>query len=84
MAVLRLLPIVTAEATLRYLEEIRRFRCGAAAGKYMLAKAGRSTATVDAAHHCHQPSSSRRQDRRWVYRGYGLPISEVISEAKSA
>ena len=75
------LPILTAEPGLtHYLEEIRRFPMLERQEEYMLAKRWREHGDRDAAHklvtsHLRVVAKIARG-----YRGYGLPISEVISE----
>ena len=75
------LPIQTAEPGLtHYLEEIRRFPMLERQEEYMLAKRWREHGDRDAAHKL--VTSHLRLVTRIArdYRGYGLPISEVISE----
>src|SRR2546430_7261455 len=75
------LPILTAEPGLtHYLEEIRRFPMLERQEEYMLAKRWREHGHRDAAHklvtsHLRLVTKIARD-----YRGYGLPISEAISE----
>ena len=75
------LPILTAEPGLtHYVEEIRRFPMVERQEEYMLAKRWREHGDRDAAHrlvtsHLRLVTKIARD-----YRGYGLPISEVISE----
>src|SRR6266550_1361123 len=75
------LPILTAEPGLtHYLEEIRRFPMLERQEEYMLAKRWREHGDRDAAHklvtsHLRLVTKIARD-----YRGYGLPIAEVISE----
>jgi len=75
------LPIITAEPGLtHYLEEIRRFPMLERQEEYMLAKRWREHGDRDAAHklvtsHLRLVTKIARN-----YRGYGLPISEAISE----
>jgi RNA polymerase sigma-32 factor len=75
------LPILTAEPGLpRYLEEIWRFPMLERQEEYMLAKRWREHGDRDAAHklvtsHLRLVTKIARD-----YRGYGLPISEAISE----
>src|SRR5580700_9214621 len=75
------LPILTAERRLtHYLEEIRRFPMLERQEEYMLAKRWREHGDRDAAHklvtsHLRLVTKIARD-----YRGYGLPISEAISE----
>ena len=74
-------PIFTAEPGLtHYLEEIRRFPMLERQEEYMLAKRWREHGDRDAAHKL--VTSHLRLVTRIArdYRGYGLPISEVISE----
>src|SRR5437867_7655576 len=75
------LPILTAESGLsRYLEEIRRFPMLEPQEEYMLAKSWREHGDRESAHrlvtsHLRLVTKIARD-----YRGYGLPISEAISE----
>src|SRR6195256_4902964 len=75
------LPILTAEPGLNhYLEEIRRFPMLERQEEYMLAKRWREHGDRDAAHklvtsHLRLVTKIARN-----YRGYGLPISEAISD----
>src|SRR6059058_2062639 len=75
------LPILTAEPGLtHYLEEIRRFPMLERQEEYMLAKRWREHGDRDAAHklvtsHLRLVTKIARD-----YRGYGLPISEAISQ----
>src|SRR5580692_9948828 len=75
------LPILTAERRLtHYLEEIRRFPMLERHEEHMLAKRWREHGDRDAAHklvtsHLRLVTKIARD-----YRGYGLPISEAISE----
>jgi RNA polymerase sigma-32 factor len=74
-------PVLTAEPGLtHYLEEIRRFPMLERQEEYMLAKRWREHGDRDAAHklvtsHLRLVTKIARD-----YRGYGLPISEAISE----
>jgi len=75
------LPILTAESGLtRYLEEIRRFPMLEPQEEYMLAKRWREHADRDAAHKLVTSHLRLVAKIAMGYRGYGLPISEVISE----
>src|SRR5712691_1566002 len=75
------LPILTAESGLtRYLEEIRRFPMLEPQEEYMLAKSWREHADRDAAHKLVTSHLRLVAKIAMGYRGYGLPISEVISE----
>ena len=81
MAPTAALPILTAEPGLtHYLEEIRRFPMLEQHEEYMLAKRWREHGDRDAAHTL--VNSHLRLVARIArgHRGYGLPISEVISE----
>ena len=75
------LPIMTAEGGLtRYLEEIRRFPMLEPQQEYMLAKSWREHGDREAAHklvtsHLRLVAKIARGNS-----GYGLPISDVISE----
>jgi RNA polymerase sigma-32 factor len=75
------LPIVAAESGLtRYLEEIRRFPMLEPQEEYMLAKSWREHGDRDAAHRLVTSHLRLVAKIAMGYRGYGLPISEVISE----
>jgi RNA polymerase sigma-32 factor len=75
------LPIITAESGLsRYLEEIRRFPMLEPQEEYMLAKRWREHGDRDAAHKLVTSHLRLVAKIAMGYRGYGLPISEVISE----
>src|ERR1700686_2070191 len=75
------LPIKTAETSLtRYLEEIRRFPMLEPQEEYMLAKSWREHGDREAAHRLRTSHFRPVAKIAMGYRGYGLPISEVISE----
>src|SRR6516225_8349931 len=75
------LPILTAESGLtRYLEEIRRFPMLEPQDEFMLAKRWREHGDRDAAHKLVNSHLRLVAKIATGYRGYGLPISEVISE----
>src|ERR1041385_5113660 len=75
------LPIVTAEGGLtRYLEEIRRFPMLEPQEEYMLAKRWRERGDRNPAHKLVTSHLRLVAKIAMGYRGYGLPISEVISE----
>src|SRR5687767_2417242 len=75
------LPILTAESGLtRYLEEIRRFPMLEPQQEYMLAKRWKEHGDRDAAHQLVTSHLRLVAKIAMGYRGYGLPISEVISE----
>ncbi len=75
------LPIITAESGLaRYLDEIRRFPMLEPQEEYMLAKRWREHGDRTAAHKLVTSHLRLVAKIAMGYRGYGLPISEVISE----
>ena len=75
------LPILTAESGLtRYLEEIRRFPMLEPQEEFMLAKSWREHGDRAAAHRLVTSHLRLVAKIAMGYRGYGLPISEVISE----
>jgi RNA polymerase sigma-32 factor len=75
------LPIITAESGLtHYLEETRRFPMLEPQEEYMLAKSWREHGDRDAAHRLVTSHLRLVAKIAMRYRGYGLPISEVISE----
>ena len=75
------LPILTAESGLtHYLEEIRRFPMLEPQEEYMLAKRWREHGDREAAHKLVNSHLRLVAKIARGYRGYGLPISEVISE----
>jgi RNA polymerase sigma-32 factor len=75
------LPVLTAEGGLsRYLEEIRRFPMLEPQEEYMLAKSWREHGDRIAAHRLVTSHLRLVAKIAMGYRGYGLPISEVISE----
>ena len=81
MARAAVLPILTAESGLtRYLEEIRRFPMLEPQDEFMLAKRWREHGDRDAAHKLVTSHSRLVAKIAMGYRGYGLPISEVMSE----
>ena len=81
MAQTATLPILTAENGLsRYLEEIRRFPMLEPQEEYMLAKSWREHGDRTAAHRLVTSHLRLVAKIAMGYRGYGLPISEVISE----
>jgi RNA polymerase sigma-32 factor len=74
-------PILTAESGLsRYLEEIRRFPMLEPQEEFMLAKRWREHGDRDAAHRLVTSHLRLVAKIAMGYRGYGLPISEVVSE----
>ena len=75
------MPILTAESGLsRYLEEIRRFPMLEPQEEFMLAKRWREHGDRDAAHKLVTSHLRLVAKIAMGYRGYGLPISEVVSE----
>src|SRR5437879_10468197 len=75
------LPILTAESGLtRYIEEIRRVPMLEPQDEYVLAKRWREHGDRDAAHKLVNSHLRLVAKIAMGYRGYGLPISEVISE----
>jgi len=75
------LPLITAESGLsRYLDEIRRFPMLEPQQEYMLAKRWREHGDRVAAHKLVTSHLRLVAKIAMGYRGYGLPISEVISE----
>src|SRR6266540_3366434 len=81
MARAAILPIPSAETGLsRYLEEIRRFPMLEPQEEYMLAKRWREHGDRDATHKLVTSHLRLVAKIAMGYRGYGLPISEAISE----
>jgi RNA polymerase sigma-32 factor len=75
------LPILTVESGLsRYLEKIRRFPMLEPEEEYALAKRWREHGDREAAHRLVTSHLRLVAKVAMGYRGYGLPISEVISE----
>ncbi len=75
------LPILTAESGLtRYLKEIQRFPMLEQQDEYMPAKRWREHGDRDAAHKLVTSHLRLVAKIAMGYRGYGLPVSEVISE----
>ena len=75
------LPALKAESGLsHYLEEIRRFPMLEPQQEYMLARSWREHGDRDAAHKLVTSHLRLVAKIAMGYRGYGLPISEVISE----
>ena len=75
------MPAVSAEGGLsRYLEEIRRFPMLEPQEEYMLAKSWREHGDRDAAHRLVTSHLRLVAKIAMGYRGYGLPISEIVSE----
>ena len=81
MAQTAALPILSGETGLtRYLEEIRRFPMLEPQEEYMLARSWREHGDRDAAHKLVTSHLRLVAKIAMGYRGYGLPISEVVSE----
>jgi RNA polymerase sigma-32 factor len=81
MAPTGVLPTITADGGLtRYFQEIRRFRMLERQEEIMLAKSLREHGDRDAAHRLVSSHLLLVAKIAMGYRGYGLPISEVISE----
>src|SRR5580704_1501534 len=75
------LPMISAESGLsRYLAEIRRFPMLEPEQEFMLAKSWREHGDRDAAHKLVTSHLRLVAKIAMGYRGYGLPIGEVISE----
>ena len=75
------LPVLSAEGGLsRYLDEIRKFPMLEPSQEYMLAKRWREHGDRDAAHKLVTSHLRLVAKIAMGYRGYGLPIGEVISE----
>jgi RNA polymerase sigma-32 factor len=75
------LPIVGAEGNLtRYLQEIRRFPMLAPEEEFMLAKRWREHEDTEAAHRLVTSHLRLVAKIAMGYRGYGLPLNELISE----
>src|SRR6266705_2136123 len=75
------LPIISAESGLsRYLEEIRRFPMLEPQEEFMFAKSWREHGDREAAHKLVTSHLRLVAKIAMGYRGYGLPIAEVISE----
>jgi len=75
------LPAISPEGSLsRYLQEIRKFPMLEAQEEYMLAKAWREHEDSEAAHKLVTSHLRLVAKIAMGYRGYGLPIGELISE----
>lgn len=75
------MPVINAESGLaRYLDEIRKFPMLQPQQEYMLAKSWREHGDRDAAQQLVTSHLRLVAKIAMGYRGYGLPISEVISE----
>ena len=81
MANMPSVPILVAEGNLsRYLQDIRKFPMLEQDEEYMLAKRWREHDEVDAAHKLVTSHLRLVAKIAMGYRGYGLPVSELISE----
>jgi RNA polymerase sigma-32 factor len=75
------LPIMSPEGNLsRYLQEIRKFPMLEQEEEYMLAKSWREHGDIDAAHQLVTSHLRLVAKIAMGYRGYGLPLGELISE----
>jgi RNA polymerase sigma-32 factor len=75
------MPALTPEGNLqRYLDEIRKFPMLEAEEEYMLAKRWREDGDRDAAHQLVTSHLRLVAKIAMGYRGYGLPVAELISE----
>jgi RNA polymerase sigma-32 factor len=75
------IPVISPEGNLsRYLREIRRFPMLEPEEEYMLAKRWREHDDVDAAHRLVTSHLRLVGKIAMGYRGYGLPLAELISE----
>ena len=74
-------PVLSSEGNLsRYLQDIRKFPMLEPNEEYMLAKSWREHGDVDAAHKLVTSHLRLVAKIAMGYRGYGLPVSELISE----
>src|SRR6201991_1487263 len=81
MAASPTIPVISLESNLcRYLQEIRRFPMLAPEEEYMLGKSWREHGDIDAAHKLVTSHLRLVAKIAMGYRGYGLPLSELISE----
>jgi RNA polymerase sigma-32 factor len=81
MATSPTIPVISSESNLsRYLQEIRRFPMLAPEEEYMLGKSWREHGDIDAAHKLVTSHLRLVAKIAMGYRGYGLPLSELISE----
>ncbi|MEI8396171.1 MAG: RNA polymerase sigma factor RpoH [Rhodospirillaceae bacterium] len=81
MATVSSVPAISSESNLsRYLQEIRRFPMLEPGEEYMLAKAWREHGDTEAAHRLVTSHLRLVAKIAMGYRGYGLPLSELISE----
>ena len=81
MASLATVPVIGSESNLsRYLQEIRRFPMLSPEEEYMLGKSWREHGDIEAAHKLVTSHLRLVAKIAMGYRGYGLPLSELISE----
>jgi len=81
MAATPTVPVIGSESNLaRYLQEIRQFPMLAPDEEYMLGKSWREHGDIDAAHRLVTSHLRLVAKIAMGYRGYGLPLSELISE----
>ncbi|HSK39213.1 MAG TPA: RNA polymerase sigma factor RpoH [Arenibaculum sp.] len=74
-------PVISSETNLaRYLQEIRKFPMLEPGQEYMLAKAWKDHGDAEAAHQLVTSHLRLVAKIAMGYRGYGLPLSELISE----
>jgi RNA polymerase sigma-32 factor len=73
-------PVIAETNLARYLQEIRRFPMLEAGEEYMLAKAWREHEDSESAHRLVTSHLRLVAKIAMGYRGYGLPLSELISE----
>lgn len=75
------IPVINSESNLsRYLQEIRRFPMLTPEEEFMLGKSWRERGDIDAAHKLVTSHLRLVAKIAMGYRGYGLPLSELISE----
>ncbi|HLG89810.1 MAG TPA: RNA polymerase sigma factor RpoH [Alphaproteobacteria bacterium] len=81
MAVSPTVPVIGSESNLaRYLQEIRQFPMLSPEEEYMLGKRWRQHGDIEAAHKLVTSHLRLVAKIAMGYRGYGLPLSELISE----
>ena len=81
MATKSMLPAISPDGNLsRYLEQIRTFPMLEPEQEYMLAKAWKEKGDVDAAHQLVTSHLRLVAKIAMGYRGYGLPVADLISE----
>src|SRR5690606_12239609 len=75
------LPALSPDGSLsRYLQEIRKFPMLAAQEEFMLAKSWQEHGDVDSAHKLVTSHLRHVAKIAMGYRGYGLPVGELIAE----